>query len=208
TGNVVSIAVHPTIPTRAGRLIVEGVAPIDLATREDGALTGEFTVTSDGFYRIEMAAPDGRIVEASPRYTIDALEDQPIQVRVSEPGRDDNASPIEEVYFEVEGLDDFGVASLSLVYSVNGAPEVEVPLFQGSAAAGGGAAAGHTLCREGLDREPGDLVPYWGVGRDQRASGASQATSDVYFLTIRALGNEYRQADAPPGGGGGGGMNG
>ena len=60
----------------------------------------EFTVAADGFYRLELAAPDGRLVEASPRYTIDALEDQPPEVRVTKPGRDGNASPIEEVYFE------------------------------------------------------------------------------------------------------------
>ncbi len=205
TGTVVSLTVHPTIPTAQGRLIVEGRPPVDLAARGDGALTAEFTVTEDGFYRIELAAPDGRLVEGSPRYTIDALEDQPPQVSVIKPGRDGNASPLEEVYFEVEALDDYGVASLSLVYSVNGGEPRTIQVFEGGQQPLSEASAGHTVYLEELGLEAGDLVTYWATARDTNgATRGSEVTSDLYFLTIRALGNEYRQADAPPGGGGGG----
>jgi len=205
-GTNVQLTIHPTIPTNAGRLVVEGRAPVDLTLREDGALTAAFNVTGDGFYRIELAAPDGRIVDGSPRYTIDALEDMPPDVRVTKPGRDGNASPIEEVYFEAQALDDYGVASLELVYSVNGGPEETIPLFQGARPPLAEASAGHTVYLEELDLEPGDLVTYWAKARDTNGTATGRlVTSDVYFLTIRALGNEYRQADAPPGGGGGGG---
>ncbi len=208
TGTVVTLTVHPTIPTSWGRLIVEGRAPVELDPRDDG-LTAAFTVTGDGFYRIELAAPDGRLVEASPLYTIDALEDQPLDVRVTKPGRDGDASPIEEVYFEVEALDDYGVAALALMYSVNGGEPKRIPLFEGSQPPLAEASAGHTVYLEELDLEPGDLVTYWGIGRDTNgAARNTEVSSDLYFLTIRALGNEYRQADAPPGGGGGGGMSG
>ncbi|MDE2774203.1 MAG: hypothetical protein OXI46_10930 [Gemmatimonadota bacterium] len=203
-GTTVSLTVHPTLPTGSGRLVVEGKTPIDLVAHEDGSLTAQFTVDGNGFYRIELAAPDGRLVEGSPRYTIDALTDQPPSVRVAEPGRDGNASPIEEVYFEVEALDDYGVAELSLVYAVNGDEPQAVQLFQGSRPPLAEASAGHTVYLEELDLEPGDLVTYWAVARDTKdAVRGSEVSSDIYFLGIRALGNEYRQAEAPAGGGGG-----
>ena len=203
-GTTVSLTVHPTLPTRSGRLVVEGKTPIDLVAHEDGSLTAQFTVDGDGFYRIELAAPDGRLVEGSSRYTIDALMDQPPTVRVAEPGRDGNASPIEEVYFEVEAFDDYGVAELSLVYAVNGDEPQAVQLFRGSRPPLPEASAGHTVYLEELDLEPGDLVTYWAVGRDTKgAARGSEVSSDIYFLGIRALGNEYRQAEAPAGGGGG-----
>ena len=208
-GTTVVLTVHPTLPTRSGRLSLEGKAPIDLAIEEDGSLTAQFTVDGDGFYRIELAAPDGRFVEASPRYTVDALEDQPPEVRVAEPGRDGNASPIEEVYFQVEAFDDYGVAELALVYVVNGGEPHIVRLFRGSRPPLAEASAGHTVYLEELDLEPGDLVTYWAIGRDTNgARRGTEVSSDIYFLGIRALGNENRQAEAPAGGGGGGGMSG
>jgi len=207
TGTVVALTIHPTIPAAAGQLTVEGEDEVQLTLQQDGSLTTAFTVESDGFYRIELVAPDGRMVEASPRFTIDALVDQPPQVRVTKPGRDGNASPLEEVYFEAEALDDYGVAQLSLVYSVNAGDPTTVRIFDGSGPPLTEAAAGHTVYLEELELESGDLVTYWATARDRDASGGSrEITSDIYFMTIRQLGNEYRQADAPPGGGGG--MNG
>jgi hypothetical protein len=204
TGTVVAITIHPTIPTAGGQLTVDGEGPGELTLQQDGSLTAAFTVESDGFYRIELVVPDGRMVEASPRYTIDALADQPPQVRVTKPGRDGNASPLEEVYFEAEALDDYGVAQLSLVYSVNGGDPTTVRIFDGSRPPLTEAAAGHTVYLEGLELESGDLVTYWATARDSdRSGGSREVTSDIYFMAIRQLGNEYRQADAPPGGGGG-----
>ena len=209
TGTVVALTIHPTIPSAAGQLTVEGEDAVTLSLQPDGSLTTSFTVVSDGFYRIELVAPDGRMVEASPRYTIDALVDQPPQVRVTKPGRDGNASPLEEVYFEAEALDDYGVAQLSLVFSVNGGDNTTVQIFDGSGPPLTEAAAGHTVYLEELELESGDLVTYWATARDRgRSGGSREVTSDIYFMTIRQLGNEYRQADSPPGGGGGGGMNG
>ena len=202
TGTLVALEIHPTIPTTGGRLLVDGREPVDLEPGAEGTLTGQFTVVADGFYRIELAAPDGRLVEGSPRYTIDALEDQPPEVRVTKPGRDGNASPLEEVYFEAEALDDYGVARLSLLYSVNGSAPQAVRLFDGSSPPLAEASAGHALYLEELDLEPGDLITYWATARDT-GSRSKEVSSDIFFLTIRALGNEYRQADAPPGGGGG-----
>ena len=207
TGTMVALTIHSTIPAAAGQLTVEGEDAVELTLQPDGSLTTAFTVESDGFYRIELVAPDGRMVEASPRYTIDALVDQPPQVRVTKPGRDGNASPLEEVYFEAEALDDYGVARLSLVYSVNGGDPTTVRIFDGSGPPLTEAAAGHTVYLEELELESGDLVTYWATARDaDRYGGSREVTSDIYFMTIRQLGNEYRQADAPPGGGGG--MNG
>ena len=204
TGTVVALTIHSTVPTTSGQLTVEGAAPIELTPQQNGSLTAAFTVAADGFYRIELVAPDGRMVEASPRYTIDALADRPPQVRVTKPGRDDDASPLEEVYFEAEALDDYGVAQLSLVYSVNGGDPKTVRIFDGSDPPLSEASAGHTIYLEELGLESGDLVTYWATGRDtDRSGGGKEVTSDIYFLTIRQLGNAYKQADAPPGGGGG-----
>ena len=86
-----------------------------LAVAADGTLTATFKADKDGFYRIELDAPSGERVSASPQYTIDVLTDQPPTVSIAKPGRDTSASPIEEVFVEARAEDDFGVSDLELV---------------------------------------------------------------------------------------------
>ena len=94
-------------------------------------LAGTFKVENKGFYRIELDGPSGERLPASPQYTIDALADRPPTVSIAKPGRDTQASPIEEVFVEARAEDDFGVRDLDLVYSVNGAAEKTMRLFDG-----------------------------------------------------------------------------
>ena len=75
---------------------------------------------AQGFYRIELTGPQGEKVDASPQYTIDVIDDQAPAVRFTKPGRDTQASPVEELFLEARADDDYGVKSLQLFYSVNG----------------------------------------------------------------------------------------
>ena len=97
----------------------------------DGTLTGSFKVDKQGFYRIELDGPQGEKVNASPQYTIDVLTDQTPSVRFAKPGRDTQATPVEEVFAEVRADDDFGVKQVQMFYSVNGGTEKTVNLFGG-----------------------------------------------------------------------------
>ena len=63
------------------------------------------------------------MVTGSLDYTIDVLPDRPPTVQFTKPGRDQKVLSVDEVYTEAKAEDDYGVAKLELVYSVNGAPE-------------------------------------------------------------------------------------
>ncbi|HSM61668.1 MAG TPA: DUF4175 family protein [Longimicrobiales bacterium] len=206
-GTVVEVRVTPTIPAPGGRLLLDGGSADELAVEQDGTLVGTFTVTEEGFYAVELARDDGELVAASPEYTIDVLADQPPSVRVSKPGRDMPASPIEEVYLEVGADDDYGIGDLRLVYSVNGGPEDTVSIFEGSGAPLSEVSAGHTLFLEEWELEPGDLVSYYALVRDNRGRrGAGAVSSDIYFLNVRPFDRVYREGGGqggPPQGGGG-----
>ena len=99
-----------------------------LAVNADGTLTGSFEVREDGTYRIDLASPAGNLVTASPQYAIDVLDDQAPVVSFAKPGRDLRATSIDEVFVEAQADDDFGVARLDLVYTVNGGVEKSVRL--------------------------------------------------------------------------------
>jgi len=204
-GTVVEVRITPTIPAPGGRLLVDGAPGEALDVEDGGTLVGSFTVAREGFYSVELSRDSGPMVPASPEYTIDVLTDQPPSVRVTKPGRDAPASPIEEVYLEVRADDDFGIGDVRLVYSVNGGPEDTVSIFQGSGAPLPEVSAGHTLFLEEWQLEPGDLVSYYALVRDNRRRGGSDAvSSDIYFLNIRPFDRAYRQGEsqggAPQGG--------
>ena len=204
TGTTVAVRIVPTMKTPGGSILVKDGPASPLTAQPDGSLTGRFTIDKDGFYRIELIGPHGEKVEASPQYTIDVLEDQPPAVSFSKPGRDTQASPVEEVFAEVKADDDFGVKSLQLFYSVNGGSQKSVSLF------GGGKAltevnAGHTIYLEELDLKPGDFVSYFAKATDNdTVPGPQTSSSDIYFVQIRPFKKDYKQAQSQASGGGGG----
>ena len=202
-GTTVTLRVFPTMLTPGGRLLVDS-QPVELVDEGDGTLTGSLTVQTDGYYHIELARADGSLVPASPQYTIDVLTDQPPSVSFSKPGRDTRASTIEELFLEAKADDDFGVAELLLIYSVNGGPADTISMFDGRSVPE--VTAGHTLYLEEFGLEPGDLVSYYAqVNDNNRAPESRAVTSDIYFVKIRPFRIDYRQGEEAGGGGGGGG---
>lgn len=206
-GTEVEVRIEPTIPSPAGRIVRDGGEPIPLAATDEGTLVGTLPITDEGFYAIELALADGTLVEASPRYTIDLLTDARPLVRFETPGRDAQASPIEELYLEIQADDDYGVHEVLLAYRVNGGPEDTVTVFRNAGSPLSRVSAGHTLYLEDHEVAPGDVVSYHAVARD-RQGPAGEVKSDLYFVTIRPFDRAFRQGDqaggGPPRGGGGG----
>jgi hypothetical protein len=122
-GTTVLVRATPTMATRGGRLVLEGGDTVALTLDSAGTLSGALRVNKAGFYRVELLAADGTMVPGSLDYVIDVLPDRPPTVRIAEPGRDVKVTRLEEVFASVEAEDDYGVAKVDLVYSVNGAPE-------------------------------------------------------------------------------------
>jgi uncharacterized protein DUF4175 len=210
-GTEVRLKAVPTMESRAGEIVLSDTARSALAPVAEGGspapLAGTFKVENKGFYRIELDGPSGERLPASPQYTIDALADRPPTVSIAKPGRDTQASPIEEVFVEAHAEDDYGVKDLDLVYSVNGAAEKSIRLFDGKKRLTD-VSGGHTFYLEELDVKPGDFVSYYAKALDNDGiEGSKPAMSDMYFVRIRPLSKDFKRApsDAQQGGGGGGG---
>ena len=205
-GTKVHLTAVSTIPAAAGRLLIDDKQKLELSADANGALGTTFTVDKDGFYRIELDAGTGEHVAASPQHSIDVLADMPPTVSISKPGRDTTATPIEEVFVEARGDDDFGVRELELVYSVNGGAEKSLKLFGGGAKALAQVTAGHTFYLEELGLAAGDFVSYYARAADNDSvQGSKKVTSDLYFLQIRPFNKDFKPSVSQSGGGGGGG---
>ncbi len=204
SGTDVRLKIQPTMATRSGRVVMHDGTTSPLTANPDGTLAGNFTASSNGFYKIELDGPAGEKVAASPQYAIDILADQAPSVALSKPGRDTDATPVQEFPIEARADDDFAVRNLQLVYSINGGAEKSIPLFNGSKPTPE-VTAGHTFYLEELGVQPGDAVSYYARATDNDASGPKAATSDIYFLRIRPFGKDFKPAQSMGGGGGGGG---
>ncbi|MDQ3698058.1 MAG: hypothetical protein M3373_08555, partial [Gemmatimonadota bacterium] len=203
-GTVVRLRVIPTMPVRAGRVVIEGRDTVALVADSAGALTGAITVEQPGFYKIELQGATGPMVSASLDYTIDVLEDGAPTVSIRKPGRDMKVTALEEVFAEVVAEDDYGVGRLELIYAVNGGARRTVTLRGAGSKPLEEVSAGHTFFLEEFGLQPGDLVSYFARATDaDRVRGPKTATTDIYFLEVRPFGQEYRQAEQ-----GGGGMQG
>jgi hypothetical protein len=200
-GTTVRLRATSTIATTAGRVVRGAGEAAPLTVNDDGTLTGGFDVGEDGTYRIDLATPTGSFVSASPQYAIDVLDDEAPVVSFAKPGRDLRSTSIDEVFAEVQADDDFGVARLDLVYSVNGGVEKTLRLASGGAKPAKQMSAGHTFFLEELGLQPGDVVSYFARAADNdTVSGAKTTTSDIYFIQIQPFRKDYRAAESQAGG--------
>ncbi|MDQ3516990.1 MAG: hypothetical protein M3466_01130, partial [Gemmatimonadota bacterium] len=204
-GTTVIVRARPTMPVQSGRIAVEGQTPVPLTMDSTGSLSASIRVARAGFYHLELQAADGQTRRASLDYTIDVLADLPPTVTITKPGRDSKVTSVEEVFAEAQAEDDYGIAKLDLVYSVNGDKRRTVGLYGGKGRRAKQMSAGHTFLLEELSLEPGDMISYFARATDANNKSAS---TDIYFLQVRPYGQEYRQAEQSGGGGGGGGMEG
>jgi hypothetical protein len=204
-GTEVWMRITPTMASPGGKIVVNEAGNDGLTPQADGTLTGKFVVKDEGFYKIELTGPHGEQVNASPKYTIDVLKDQPPVVAFTKPGRDNSASPVEEVFVEAKANDDFGITDMKLFYSVNGGAEKTVQLF-GPGKTLQEVQAGHTIYLEELGVKPGDFVSYYAKATDNNgAEGNKTTTSDIYFVNVKPFKKDYKAAQSQAGGGGGGG---
>ena len=201
-GSRVAVRANTTMPVASARILLDGGRNVRMRPGANGVMEGVITVAGAGYYTIELTTADSVTVTGSPEYLVDVIDDRGPAVRITKPGHDVRPTTVEEVFVEASADDDFGVARLELVYSVNGGEETIVPLLS-NARVLTEASAGHTFYLEELDLQPGDLVSYFARATDN-SGGARSATSDMFFMNIRPFGRDYRQSEQAGGGGGGG----
>ena len=200
-GTTVTVHAMLTRQARSAAVRLDGGTTVALTRDSLGRWSGAFRITRDGFYQVDLVAPDGAPVPGSVQYVIEALDDRPPSVAIEKPGRDTKVTNVEEVSIAIKASDDYGVTKLDLLYSVNGGPEQQVSLSDSAAGRRSPELrAAHTLFLEELGLKPGDLISYHAVAKDGAGGSGS---SDIYFLEVRPFGKDYHQAESGGGGGGG-----
>ena len=177
----------------------------DLPLAIDGATgTATLTLSQDGVYRVQATDYAGLASVNPLDYYIRAIVDQPPELALRRPGRDQDVMPLEEVILEVDASDDYGLTRFDLNYSVVGQDEVAVDFLPEERVR---SISGEQLIYlEDLAVEPGDFVSYYLTLADNNGlEGPSEIISDIYFLQVIPTDQEFRRGQGGGGGGGGGG---
>jgi hypothetical protein len=202
-GTNIGLRIRLSKPAQSVRLLFDDQSTLDLTQSGAQEFTGEFTLQRSGSYVIRAAESRGSSHAASPEYAMEAVEDSIPQVTITRPMRDVRATNVEEVFSEIKGEDDIGIAKLELHYSVNGAPEKTINL-RGEKAPGLSVTGSHTFFLEDFGLQPGDVISYYGKAFDNNnVTGPGVSSSDIYFIQIRPFEQKYvqNQQGTPPGGG-------
>src|SRR4051812_5662074 len=162
-GTTAEVAVHTDRPLTTGALLLDDGTKLPLRTSADGSVTASVPIQKDGLYHI-AAVEGGEDVRLSEDYFIEAQKDQPPEIKITRPGRDFRASPIEEVTVAVDAKDDFGLKEVSLHYSVNGGPEKTVAMHSGGKTSNGTT----VIAMEDFKAVPGDIVSLYATAKDAR----------------------------------------
>ena len=216
-GTEIEIEIETDKPLEDGVILVDGKQAS--RTEPDGLNSvGRITVESDGLYNI-AALYKGEAIRISDEFFITVIPDRKPTLEITRPGRDYQATNIEEVAVELKAEDDFGVSSLDLYYSVNGAAMKKAAVkrrgFKEVSAShtffleemGESKASITVIAEDGKEQElkianlmPGDLISYYGMARDHSMA----ATTDMYFIEVRPFDLIFRQGQQGGGGMGGG----
>ena len=200
-GTEVQLEVHTSAPLDHATLVVnEEAAPL---TADGTRSTGTIAVQKPGHYRLS-ARVGNELAPLTDDYDITIVDDRKPSIEVSKPGRDYQASGIEEVPVHLTAGDDFKLRALELRYAVNGGEWQTVKLPANSKQADT-----ETLLRlEELAKThgasgltPGDLVTYYAVARDEHQS----AQTDLFLIQVQPFDRRYTQSQSGGQQGGGAG---
>ena len=202
-GTRVRLKIHTDKPVVSGELGVLNRAPA-LRRAGDQLLEAEFVISRDDSYRVRLTDGDGLASSDESEYFIRVMEDRPPDVRILRPSADQGITPLQEVPIEARAEDDYGIASLDLVYSVAGGKEHVVP-FSRLSGADTQRTGAYLLAAEELNVRPGDVITYYARARDvARGRRSTETKSDMFFLEVKPFNEEFVAAQSQASGAGGG----
>ncbi len=148
-------------------------------------------------YTVHVVDSDGRANKFPPEVTLTALPNRPPELTLKFPGRDVQASPLEEVSLHAVAWDDFGLKSYGMTFMPATQPTQSFTLGA-SVPAKEKRDVQHTIFLEDLKAQPDQLLSYYFWAEDLGPDGKPRRTSgDMFFIEVRPFEEIFRQGEQP-----------
>ncbi|MFH1502265.1 MAG: DUF4175 family protein [Candidatus Eisenbacteria bacterium] len=194
-GTRVGLRVDASKPLERAWLAFADGESLGLERRGPATFGGELVVRASGGYSVRVVDRDGLGNPDPTEYTVVAIRDERPLVRIVEPGEDREVPRGMMLPLAVSAVDDYGVSSIAVRYSIQGrAEEGVVPVAEY------GASAPREVARE-LEWDlaetgmlPGSVMAYFAEVTDNDAvSGPKTTRSESYLLRFPSMAELYSE---------------
>ncbi len=192
--SVVGVELQLNKPVKSAQLL-SGDNVIRLKT--DGikaiATLPRFNLTRNDVFDLQLVDDEGRTNKVESRFFFVALPNRPPEVKFLSPKGDQRVSALQEMLFEAEGLDDFGLKGFGFGYRVAGRMPVDFTLITNSPP-NQKQTFQKLISLEALGVMPDNLMSYYLWAEDFGPDGEIRRTeSDIYFAEIRPFEELFRE---------------
>ncbi len=194
-------------PVTTARLVVRGAVTnrihLTVATNQARASLNDYRLLTHQTLDLQLVDSDGRTNSMPASFVIEVSSNQTPEIRITSPRGDLRPSLLEEISYEGQVSDDFGLISYGIAFTAADRETQFVEL--------GGTVPGrekksfqHVLRLEDLNLKPDQLVS-WYVWADDLGpdGGRRRTTGDLYFAEIRPFDEIFRESAGMESGGGG-----
>lgn len=166
---------------------------IPMNVSDGRTLTASLDVIEDGKYTVELHCINGLKNQTPIEYSIRAIPDNPPEVVIREPGRDIEATKLEEVQVVVEATDDYKVEEIALRYTIGSAEAQELPMETVDVGTKKAISGSYNFYLEELNVEPGDVISYYAQATD---NNTGTGISQIHFIEVRPFSERYEEVEA------------
>jgi hypothetical protein len=182
-------------PVVKAQLVAKDQSVVPLTAETNSPTTYHTKIELDQTRRYELVLVDdaGRTNKFPPEFVLEALKNRPPQLRLASPRGDQRVSALEEIAFQGEASDDFGLKSYGIAYSLDGGETRSIELGK-TAKPNEKRQFNYLLALEDLKAQPDQLLSYYVWAEDVGPDGqARRNEGDMYFAEIRPFDEIFRE---------------
>src|SRR5437867_13362520 len=202
-GSVLEYTFFLNKPVATARLVAKDKTAVDLVadTNQANVYRLQLTLDQSRQYELQLKDDAGRTNKLPPHFAIDALKNRAPGLKLAFPRGDQRVSPLEEMTFQAEASDDFGLKAYGIAYGLAGQETKFVELGQ-NAGANEKRQFQYLLPLEEIAAQPDRLLAYYVWADDIGPDGALRRTSsDMFFAEVRPFEERFREGPELEGGG-------
>jgi hypothetical protein len=200
-GSLLDLSLQLNKPVASAKLIAKDKSAVALAVDPQKAAVAlkQFPLTASKSYDLQLVDADGRTNKVPAQFIIEVLKNRAPELKIAAPRGDQRVSPLEEIGFQAEAWDDFGLQAYGLTYTLAGKEPTSITLGEASPAKEKRQFS-YLLSLEDLGAEPDELVSWFIWADDIGADGNVRRTaSDMFFAEVRPFEEIFRQGQSQEG---------
>jgi len=200
-GSRLELSLQLNKPMAAAKLVAKdkSIVPLLTDTNKANATLKDFTLDASKNYELQLVDAEGRTNKVPAQFVIDVLKNRAPELKIASPRGDQKVSPLEEIQFQAEAWDDFGLRAYGLAYTLAGKETKFLELGQ-TATANEKRQFNYLLPLEDLGVQPDQLISYFLWADDTGPDGKVRRTSsDMFFAEVRPFEEIFRQGQPQEG---------